>query len=297
MTPDGTLIFSCAGTSSEIELTGAHAPTTLSLLRATLPARFPIHCAKIAGCHVYWHSAVLAPLEKGADIHSLPPGSFLYYPDRQYLEITYDALQAETAAVNLLGVFKGDLGWFRAFADKHRRESGGPPVFASLELKGAKSAMCPKPPAGDTPWARLRRARIEAFEAQPDEVTALLRRDGLNIPFGPLVNAECYLRIAHETLWRLWARKSAHDDRTRAAIATETLHLAIARVAGFCHMTETGARLQDAIDCLADPALPIEEVLAETLLYCARMSGWLDLQVPWWRANELARKSLSHVRS
>ncbi len=291
-----TLIFTCDGVPHEIALTDEFAPRTLAGLKEILPTRITIHCAKIAGCHIYWHSPVLALLEKGADIHSLPPGAFLYYPDRQYFEITYDALQAETASVNLVGHFKGDLGWLRDFAERHRRESGGPVTYATLELADAPPAAGPARPEGDTPWDRLRRARADVWDTEPADVRKLLRRDGLNIPFGPLMTAESYMRVTHELLWRLWANKSGLDAAERRAAAINALELAVARVAGYCQMEETGARLGDAITCLSDPALPVEDVLAETLRYCARMAGWLDLQVPWWRANELAKESLSHVR-
>ena len=152
-------------------------------------------------------------------------------------------------------------------------------------------------PTGDTPWDHLRRAGQAAWASQPDDVRALLRRDGLNIPFGPLMTAESYLRVTHETLWRVWLDAREQDRATRAAIARTTLELAVARVDGYCHMQETGAVLQAAIACLGDPALPLDDVLAEALLYCARMSGWLDLCVPWWRANELAKQSLDFIRT
>ncbi|MCA8967506.1 MAG: hypothetical protein KDC48_21675 [Planctomycetes bacterium] len=286
-----TLVFTLEGVDHEIVLDAGHAPRTLELVLASLPQTLTIHCAKIAGCHVYWPTTVLARLERGTDIHALPAGSFLYYPDRQYLELTYDVLQAEKAAVNALGRLAGDTGWLRTFAERQRRESGRAIYTAVLRAPGAGPSAPASPPAGDDAWSRLRRARAAAWGHEPAEVAALLARDGLNIPFGPLITAEGGFRHAHELLWRLW-NDQAKPDAEKVAIAVAMLELAIARVAGFCHMNEAGAVLGDGITCLKSSASPVDEVLAEVLLYCARLSAWLDLHVPWWQANELTREIL-----
>ena len=286
------LMFHCEGVDHEIALDDSHAPETLALVLDWLPAEVTIHCAKIAGCHIYWPTPVLARLEGGTDIHALPPGSFLYYPDRQYLELTYDALQAETVSVNVLGRLSGDVEWLREFADRQRRDSGRRIHTARVGVAGAAPGAPPAGPVGEDPWSRLRRARLAAWAAEPAEVGALLARDGLNIPFGPLVTAEGAFRHTHELLWRLWNAPRRHDDATRSAIAVAMLELAIGRVADFCHMTEAGAVLGCGVECLVSRTAPVDEVLAELVLYCARLSAWLDLHMPWWSANQLTLQML-----
>lgn len=294
---DDRLILDCGGHRHPVSLTDRFAPRTVAALRAWLPAEITIHCSKIAGAHIYWPTPVLELLEEGADIHSLPAGSFLYYPDRQYMEITYDALQAETAAVNTLGMFEGDLGWLRDFAEGYRRDQGRRQVTARLFLEGTEpvGATSPGPdmPPG-TPLDRLRAARCAAWRAEPEELRAFRHRDGLNIPLGPMITAEGEFRRLQELLWRVWRNANRRSDPVRRAIAVEALELALARVVGYCHLGAAGDTLQAGLDAVRGAAdAPLDDTLGEIVVYCGSMSAWLDLFIPWWEANEITRRNVA----
>lgn len=285
---EDTLIFACEGAEYEIELTADYAPETLAALHESLPAKADIHCAKIAGCHIMWPVPFVRRVEKAADVMTMAPGSFFYWPERQYLEITYDELQAESAAVSVLGRLKGDTAWLRDYADRNRREQGRRLFTADVFLKGgAHAAEATPPPAGDDSCSRLRAARLAAWREEPAEIGALMAREGLMMPFGPLAMAEGEMRKLHELLWRLWNEPARYSDSDRAAIAIFTLEAAITRVAGFCHLTETGAVLRDGIDCLRSGERPVESALEELVLYAGRIAAWLDLHIQWWDMNEI----------
>lgn len=287
-----TLIFSCEGRDHEIALVDRPGSGTLAQLAAWLPATTTIHCAKIAGCHIYWPSPILAPLEEGTDIHRLPPGSFLYYPDRQYLEIIYDELQAETAAVTYLGQLQGDIGWLREFATRQRRAAGGRVFTAELRIKGAMPLAPPPIPSEDTPWNRIRRARRAVWLAEPDEITQMLARSGHNIPFGPMATADGYFRFVQESLWQIWSEPEAFDDAARRAISINSLRLGIARIGHYCHLSASEAVLTDAIAVVEQRDVPLQDLLGEIILYCSRMSNWVDAHIPWYDANELTKRAL-----
>jgi hypothetical protein len=285
---DDTLIFACEGAEYEIELTADHAPQTLAALRASLPAAADIHCAKIAGCHIMWPVPFVRRVEKAADVMTMAPGSFFYWPERQYLEITYDELQAESAAVSVLGRLKGDTGWLRDYADRNRREQGRRLFMAEVFLKGGARKVEAAPlPAGADALGRLRAARQAAWMAEPAEIGSLMARQGLMMPFGPLAMAEGEMRKLHELLWRLWNERSRYTDQEKAGIAIFTLEAAITRVGGFCHMTQTGAVLHDGIDCLRAGEASVEAVLEDLVLYAGRIAAWLDLHIQWWDMNEI----------
>lgn len=291
---DGTLIFKVDGIEHEIELIDTHAPRTLARLLETLPATVDIHCAKIAGSHIMWPVPFVERVEKASDVLTMPPGAFFFWPERQYLEITYDALQAETAAVSYLGRLKGDVAWLREYAERQRREQGRDTFTAEVFLRGGKAAAATPKPAGDDAWTRIRSARLEAWDAQPSDVQALLDRRGLNVPFGPLSMAEGELRKLHELLWRLWNEPARRSDAEKAVIAAFALEAAITRVGGFCHMLDTAAILQDGIACLEGKVAPVEDVLVELILYTGRMAAWLDLHICWWPMNELTLDVLNN---
>ena len=291
------LVFKADGVEREIEVDGRQAPETLRKVLGALPATIDIHCAKIAGSHIMWPVPFVQAVEKACDVLSMPPGSFFFWPERQYLEITYDALQAEAAAVSYLGRLKGDVGWLREYADKQRRGQGSSIYTAEFFLRdGPLNPPEPREPANGDPWTRLRSARAAAWFEEPGDVAMLLARRGLNIPFGPLSMAEGELRKLHELLWRLWNEGSARSDVDKVAIARFAIEAAITRVAGFCHMTAAGSVLEDGLRCLADADRPLAETLEELVLYVGRMAAWLDLHICWWPINELTLETLSKTK-
>lgn len=287
------LIFACDGTEHPIALTAEFAPKTVAALRRWVPAEITLHCAKIAGSHVYWPTPILETLERGSNIHTLPAGAFLYYPDRQYMEITYAPLQAETALVSNLGIFEGDLGWLRQFAEFQRQQQGRRVFTARLYVPGHREAPAAAQPAPeeDSPLERIRAERRRVWHAEPQELEAFIMRDGLNIPFGPLITAEGEFRRTQELLWRLWRNQDGDVDAVRVRIAREVLDLALARVVGYCQLSEAGAVLKVGRDGLLTPGAPVTDLLAELTIYCGRMAGWLDLHIPWWEANEITRRN------
>ena len=287
-----TLIFTCEGVDHEIALISRPGSDTLAQLQAWLPAETTIHCAKIAGCHIYWPSPILAALEEGTDIHRLPPGSFLYYPDRQYLEIIYDELQAETAAVTLLGQLQGDVGWLRDFATRQRREAGSKVFMAQLSLKDTAPQAKPPLPTDHTPWARVQRGRQAVWAAEPAEVSKMLANKGHNIPFGPMATADGYYRFVQESLWQIWTTPTRFSDEARRAIAINAMEVGISRIGHYCHLSQSEAFLHDAITVVTEAQVPLQDLLAEVIFYCSRMSNWVDAHIPWFPANEVTKRAL-----
>lgn len=289
---DGTLIFKVDGVEHEIELDGTRAPRTLARVLASTPAVIDIHCAKIAGSHIMWPVPFVERAESAADVLDMQPGSFFFWPERQYLEITYDALQAETAAVSYLGRLKHGAGWLRAYADRQRRGQGRAVFTAELYLRDGPPPAPPAEDGGSDGLRRIRDARRAAWERAPADVGALLARRGLNIPYGPLSMAEGELRKLHELLWRLWNEEGRRTDAGKAAIAAFVLEAAITRVGGFCHMLDTAGVFRSGIECLKAGADGVDDVLVELILFCGRMAAWLDLHIPWWPINELTLDAL-----
>jgi hypothetical protein len=294
---DYILVFKVDGVEHEIELDATHAPKTLAKVAAALPATIDVHCAKIAGSHIMWPVPFVERVEKASDVLAMPPGAFFFWPERQYLEITYDALQDEAAAVSYLGRLTGDVTWLREYADNQRRNQGRSLFAAELFIRNAGPSSATAAPSGSSAWDRLRAARQQAWRQQPADVQALLDRRGLNIPFGPLAMAEGELRKLHELLWRLWNEGDQRGAKEKIAIAVFAVEAAITRVGGFCHMLATATVLRDGIVCLEKADAPLQEVLVELVLYVGRMAAWLDLHICWWPMNELTLDVLDNRQS
>ena len=54
------------------------------------------------------------------------------------------------------------------------------------------------------------------------------------------------------------------------------------------------ARL-DAIEVVNAAEVPLQDLLAEVVLYCSRMSNWVDAHIPWFPANELTKRCLGRT--
>ncbi|MCP5155142.1 MAG: hypothetical protein H6983_13305 [Ectothiorhodospiraceae bacterium] len=293
------LVFRYEGAAHPIRLTAEFAPRTLAMLLAGLPETVDIHCAKIAGNHIFWHGRFVAPFERVADVMSVAPGAFIYYPERQFLELVYGELQAETANVNVLGWVEGDVAWLRALGQRVQRRQGVELITARLEHdgEGAPPMPAPRPTPVHPGLARLRRARESMWAAMPAEFEALLDRRGVMLPVGPLIMAEGELRKLHELLWRLL---EAWRAGRRQGVGAQTMFLVeafVSRIAGFCHLTETGATLERAAAALpgADE-VTVDAVLEELVLFTGRAAGWLDQGIPWFDLNEatLAARRARH---
>jgi hypothetical protein len=286
----GTLIFEVDTRAYRINLTDELAPKTLSALKVNLPAMADIHCAKIAGCHIMWPVSFVERVESVVDVMTMAPGSFFFWPERQYLEITYDELQAESAPISYLGQMEGDVSWLRDYADTNRREQGQKLFTAHIYMEGEEGPAHVDPPImGDDSWARLRSARQAAWIQPPADVQHLLDREGLMIPYGPLSMAEAELRKVHELLWRLWNDKARYGDEQKKDIAIFAIEAAVSRVAGFCHMNDVGATLEYGMACIEQGEVDLESVLAELVLYSGRMAAWLDMRICWWPMNEITK--------
>ena len=289
------LEFVCEGQTHKIRLSDNADSETVRQLKDCLPTEITIHCAKIAGCHIYWPSPILARLEDAKDIHTLPPGAFLYYPDRQYLELIYGELQAEKAAVTYLGQLEGNLDWLKEFATRQRQEAGKKVFKASVRLESTQEASRHVSYSDDTAWGRIRNARRTVWKAEPAEVRDMLNNSGHNIPLGPMATADAYFRCVQESLWQLWNTPERFPKYARKVAAINALELGISRIGHYCHLTSSEAVLHDAIDCIQSDDVEFEDLLKELILYCSRMSNWVDLHIPWYAANELALKTLGRT--
>ncbi|MEO1106204.1 MAG: hypothetical protein AAFW98_21130, partial [Pseudomonadota bacterium] len=165
------LTFEVEGKAHTLTIEETASPVTLSHLLAALPLTADIHCAKIAGSHIMWPVPFLCRSEGARDVLEMPPGAFFYWPERQYLEITYAPLQAETASVNYLGQLDGPVDWLKDYAERQRREQGLRPFFA--HLSGPPRPAATDRASGSSALTLLAEARRDAWATEPKEVADL----------------------------------------------------------------------------------------------------------------------------
>ncbi|HEV7370425.1 hypothetical protein [Arenibaculum sp.] len=270
-----------------IALDGAAAPRTTAALLACLPLGLDVHCAKIAGNHIFWHAPFVCEVEAATDVLAVPTGGFLYWPERQFLELVYAPLQAETAAVTVLGRLDDGLDRLLALGRLVQDVQGHRPVLA--ELRAADGVRPSPPPSAHGPLAPLSDARRALWAACPEEVDALMASRGVMHPAGPLLMAEGEARGVHELLW--WHRRAFLADGTHAHAAAAALALekAASRIGGFCHLTASAGLLLSAAACLAERSDHTVAAFDEAILIAGRLAGWLDLRIPWTALTEATR--------
>jgi len=291
------LRFAAEGERFEIALERAGAPRTIETLCAHLPMRADLHCAKIAGNHILWHAPFVVDAEGATDVMTVEPGAFLYWPERQFLELVFAPLQAESVAITVLGHIEGDIAPLARIGERVRFEQGTRPIMATIQAAGALDDPVPTepPPPPEEPWlAELRAARAAIWREEPQEVKSLVARRGVMLPAGPLLYAEAEARKLHELLWAL--RQEARRPGSKEAgfvarAAALVLRAAESRITGLCGLPEAGRFLLEAAAALEerpDTPLPVIEV---AILYAGRLAAWLDLRIPWNGLNETVTRA------
>lgn len=286
------LLFEADGVSCPVICDG-NTPRTHAALASVLPLALQLHTPKIAGSHIFWHVPFIEDVEGGVDVLSAPPGALIYWPVRQFMEITFAPLQAETASVSVLGQIDAPVSRIAALGERLRLGAGGRMFSGQLSrLDGGPSAPAPAPvPAPDVP-ASLHGARLALWRDCPAELRALTRSRAILHPVGPLMQADAEARVLHEILWEVRSRRGLQADDTRRAIASMALDRTGVRLRDFCHLPGCAATLHAARDAVEDTAVRFDAALTEAILIAGRLAAWIDLLIPWNAMNEAARRAL-----
>lgn len=270
----------------------ARAPRTLSALAATLPTALQLHTPKIAGQHIYWHAPFVEDAEGGVDVMEAQPGAFLYWPARQFLELIFAPLQAETAEVTLLGQIEGGLPELQALGLR-LREQHGRRLFAG-NLVPVEGVPAPEPRSSQVP-AELVAIRQKLWSASPADIEALLASRATMHPAGPLFLAESEARILHELLWWVRGGLVKEEPRISRRIAAVSCNKAATRLRDFCHLGESAAAIFALEAAFGRDEIPLAALIDEAILCAGRLAAWLDLRIPWSAINAATRAALDEA--
>lgn len=282
------LIFSAEGKSWPITLNGDALRTRRSLL-AALPLRLQLHTPKIAGSHIYWHAPFVEDVEGATHVLDAKAGAFIYWPVRQFLEITFAPLQAETAEITVLGHLDAPIEGIAELAATLKREQGRRILDGVLSLAG--DAPAEAAPASPLP-ADIVAGRKALWERMPDDLAHVTASRAIMHPAGPVFTAEAEARVLHEFLWWIRAERGKTDEAVLRRTAALALDKAATRLRDFCHLKETPALLFRLGREMAETATPFDALIDESILVAGRIGAWLDLLIPWNDLNEAFRKAL-----
>lgn len=285
------LLFESGAQSWSLTCNPEAAPRTSSALLANLPQTLQLHTPKIAGSHIYWHAPFVEDVENEAHVLDAKPGAFIYWPVRQFLEITFAPLQAETAAVTVLGQLDGPVDGIVALGQALRENQGRTRFDGRLSLL-SQGGYRPLPqPASSVP-ADIVADRRALWENQPDDLQAAILSRGIMHPAGPVLMAESEARVLHEILWWARARIGREDEAVLRKMAALALDKAAVRLKDFCHLDQSAGLLYRLAAAMADNQAPIRDLLEEAILVAGRLAAWIDLLIPWNDLNESFRAVL-----
>ncbi|TNM61613.1 hypothetical protein [Aliirhizobium smilacinae] len=281
------LHFSAEGQSWPIKLTGNAERTRNAMLR-TLPMPLQLHTPKIAGSHIYWHAPFVEDVEGATHVLDAPAGAFLYWPVRQFLEITFAPLQAETAQVTLLGVLDAPIESIASLAATLKRDQGRRIISGSLTPDDGEipPSTSPSPLPADMLSAHQR-----LWKEMPADIAQVTASRAIMHPAGPVFAAEGEARVLHELLWWTRAEIGKRDERVLRQTAELALNKAATRLRDFCHMDETPALLFTLESAMNGP-LHFNALIDEAITVAGRIGAWIDLLIPWNDLNESFRKAL-----
>ncbi|MBB3966787.1 hypothetical protein [Rhizobium metallidurans] len=281
------LHFSAEGQTWPIRLTGDATRTRNALLR-TLPMALQLHTPKIAGSHIYWHAPFVEDVEGATHVLDAPAGAFLYWPVRQFVEITFAPLQAETAHVTLLGVLDAPIEGIASLAATLKHDQGRRILSATLTSDGSEMPalqdVSPLPPG-------MIASRERLWAAMPADIARVTASRAIMHPAGPVFAAEGEARVLHELLWWMRSEISKRDEAALRQTAAIALNKTATRLRDFCHMDETPALLF-ALETAMGGSLPFSALIDEAIIVTGRIGAWIDLLIPWNDLNEAFRKAL-----
>lgn len=286
------LLFSTEGQSWPIQLTG-DAERTRDALARCLPLDLQLHTPKIAGSHIYWHAPFVEDVEGATHVLDAPAGAFIYWPVRQFLEITFAPLQAENAEVTVLGKLDAPIEGITALAASLKRDQGRRILSGHLTAAdGGALAQQSNSPSSSSPLpADILSARAALWAACPGDIARVTRSRAIMHPAGPVFAAEGEARVLHEFLWWLRAARKTRDDAVLRAAAALALNKTATRLRDFCHMDETPALLFQ-LEGLMDETLDFGALVDEAIIIAGRIGAWLDLLIPWNDLNQAFRTAL-----
>lgn len=289
------LAFECDGQRWLIVCDVARAPRTLSALAACLSLDLQLHTPKIAGSHIYWHAPFVEAVEGAVDVMQARPGAFFFWPVRQFLEIAFAPLQAETASITVLGHLAGGVEELAALGAALRNGQGRRSFRGRLTMVEPSRELPPVSPRDGVP-ADLVARRRQLWTACPAEIRDILSSRAIMHPAGPLFMAESELRVLHETLWSVRSRQGADDEvllRYAAALACNRTALCLHDL---CHLEETAELLRDLKAALLRSDIPLAPMIDEAIMVAGRLAAWLDLLIPWSDVNEAVRSAVDAAK-
>ncbi|AZO45489.1 hypothetical protein EJ076_32495 [Mesorhizobium sp. M7D.F.Ca.US.005.01.1.1] len=281
------LIFSAEGRSWPLRLTGDAERTRRALLLA-LPMRLQLHTPKIAGSHIYWHAPFVEDIEGATHVLSATAGAFIYWPVRQFLEITFAPLQAENAEITVLGHLDAPVEGIAELAATLKRDQGRRILEGTL-VRSDGSVSEPSPPS---PLPQdIIAARKALWASCPADISRVTASRAIMHPAGPVFTAESEARVLHEFLWWVHAERGRKDELVMRQAAAIALDKTATRLRDFCHMEETPALLFRLKAAMGDDH-PFDALIDEAILVAGRIGAWLDLLIPWNDLNEAFRAAL-----
>lgn len=286
------LIFSAEGRSWPLRLTGDAERTRRALLSA-LPMRLQLHTPKIAGSHIYWHAPFVEDIEGATHVLSATAGAFIYWPVRQFLEITFAPLQAENAEITVLGHLDAPVEGIAELAATLKRDQGRRILEGTL-VRSDGGVSEPSPPSS-LPQDIIA-ARKALWAACPADISRVTASRAIMHPAGPVFTAESEARVLHEFLWWIRAERGRKDELVLRQAAAIALDKTATRLRDFCHMEETPALLF-RLEAAMGGNYPFGALIDEAILATGRIGAWLDLLIPWNDLNEAFRAALDGRRA
>ena len=277
------LTFTAEGRTWPIRLSGQATRTRAALL-ASLPLRLQLHTPKIAGSHIYWHAPFVEDVEGATHVLDAQAGAFIYWPVRQFLEITFAPLQAENAQITVLGQLDAPVEGIAELAQTLKLEQGHRIIEGTLALAEGEAVEPVAAPVSVLSEEMVSQ-RKALWSAMPDDIARLKTSRAIMHPAGPIFAAEAEARVLHELLWWVRSRLGQQDEAMLRQTMAITLDKAATRLRDFCHMDKTPALLFALRDA-ASTAVPLPALVDEAILVSGRIGAWIDLLIPWNDVNK-----------
>jgi len=272
------IILSINNKKALVELFSEDAPNTISEIKSILPQKIDLHYAKFAGEEVFGILPIIIPLENSKNVNNMEKGTVVYYPERQLFCIYYGDLQEEDANVTVIGKLIADEEFINEM-EKVRYNQGismiiknGDNDLESYEYISYKHII-----DTDSHWHKL-----------PNDLEAIVKREGVMQPGGPIIYAESETRKLADFLWifyMFYKKEGYINIDLLQSILTQSKN----KVGGWCGLTKNAEAFNQYLYLIQNNADKLV-VLKDFILYINRLNMWIDLLIPWNEINESIKK-------
>jgi hypothetical protein len=247
------------------------------------PLSTRVHPSSVVGNMFYLLSdCVLPDCEPDVDVNVVEPGTWVYWPNRQFIEFIYGTLEKEDTSVVIVGTTTAGLAELVTEAEKNASDRQS---ILTLRWAGAAPAFQEKkyPPLAyeeNRVVQLVRSAAEDWWGSEPDFITGLASKDDVVKARGGLALVESIASRHQELMWQVIKKRDELERQSMADVLDVTASSFLSQLRE--PLSLTGASMDKIADAQAHfehcTAAGLEQIAIDMARAFAAVARWSSLR-------------------